>query len=97
MGSAIAASAIDQDLAGNYRADLNDIRRVFFSMHGRPRQPQGIPEDTEKVKASQKRVSDQVLHPHSPLARRRPTAWCHTTADRAIQPTHYGGIAQADS
>ena len=66
-------------------------------MHGRPRQPQGVPEDTEKVKASQRRVSDQVLHPHSPLARRRLTAWCHTAADRAIQQTHYRGIAQADS
>lgn len=97
MGSAIAGAAIDQDLAGNYRADLNDIDRVFLSMHGRPRQPQGVPEDTEKVKASQKRVSDQLLHSHRPLAHRRPTASRHTTADRAIQQTHYRGIAQAES
>lgn len=68
-------------------------------MHGRPRQPQGTPEDTEKLKASQKRVSDQVQHPGATahLARRCPTAWCHATADRALQQTYYRGIAQADS
>ena len=34
-------------------------------MHGRPRQPKGLPEDPEKAKASQKRVVIKGIPSHS--------------------------------